>query len=66
MKKTTKELINMFFGKQPKQRFKRVIILLVIIILAIILIQNVGCTITKDGFKFSWQPAANVEVKVDK
>jgi len=61
---TTKRLINMFFGKNPNERFRRFLILISTILVAIVLIQNVGCNYNKkDGFSFSWQPAAKIEVK---
>lgn len=59
-----KEIINMFFGKQPKVRYVRAITLLIILVACFTLIQNVGCGVKDGKFWFEWQPAA--EIKIEK
>lgn len=63
MKKGIINIINMFFGKTPRIRFKRLIILILVLSLAIILIQNISFGTDEDGdFFFKWAPAADINI----
>jgi len=65
MKKSTKEVFDMFLGKTPAKKFKRIMILLITFFIGFMLIQNLGWSWTKEkGFSIQWQPAA--EIKVNK
>jgi len=61
------KIINMFFGNNVKQRFKRVIILLLSVSFMIFLALQVSCGFDRKGnFYFSVGPAANVDIEVKK
>ncbi len=59
MMENIKAIIDMFFGKNPKKRFKRLIILTVVIAIVIMLVQNLSYN-KKEGL--SWKPAATINV----
>jgi hypothetical protein len=61
------EILNMFFGKTPKKRFKRVITLLLVIVISIVITLNLTCSIDSQGnWKIEFFPAADVDVNINK
>ena len=60
------KLINMFFGKQPLKRFKRLVVLLLVV--GIILISLFTCNFRYDkqnGLQF-WNEPIDADVKIGK
>jgi len=63
MKKNMLILLDEFFGKTTKQKFKRLIILLTMIFLFFMLTLNLECSYNeKDGFDYNWKPAADIKI----
>ena len=61
------KIINMFFGNTSKQRFSRLIILLITISIMIFLGLQVSCGFDRKGnFYYTVNPAADVKVEVKK
>ena len=64
MKKGVKDLLDGFFGKTPKQKYRRLVYLICLIGLLIMLSLNIEFGITEKGkFYFKWAPAAQIEIK---
>ena len=55
MKKIATYIIDSFFGKNPKTRFKRLIILLIVILVSIMMFFNLNVEVKKGNVGCSWK-----------
>ena len=61
--KKIKELADLFLGKTAKQKFKRIMIILIWFSISAMLFYNVSCT---DKHGLEWKPAGKVNIDVKK
>jgi len=61
MKKSLKELINMFFGTNNKTRFKRLLILIGVLTVVVMLTMN----LRYDENGWGWGPAVDINANIN-